>query len=705
MAALALAATARADFTAATLVSGTSQLQFDDANVPALSADGRYAVFQGSLAGVPGLYRRDLRTGQVTQIAGGDSTAPSVSADGRYVAFTTTADLDPAAEPAADQGCPEVYVRDMNVESGSGEYTLAAALDGTGEGITYASCPPAGAGFAFAGAQAAPALALSADGRHVVFTVLGVSNLAGPNTEPSQVVVRDLDAKTTTLVTAAAGGSAATPGGGAFPSTDSEKQLPKRIPSPEYSDQPTASSAAISADASTVAWLGTNVPAQVPSSAAELEAGKGPHYLGRDPVASEVEPLWRRVADGPAAVTRRLLAAAGLDFFYVNPTESTDPAITGSLVGLGQAVFAPPALSADGRTAVVLASAPPPALESSFLTSGRARLSTDAYVVDVGADPASSPRVTALTEIPDYAASLAAVAYVKDLAVTPDGTRVAFDAVRTQFNLPALALISPPVSYTHTFETYEANLTLRTLQRVTSTYSGVEPNGGAGLMSFSGDGQTLSFASSATNLFFGDAVNASQVYVVHELPSDAQVAPQQIGAQPPPQSSPLAWLLSATAVAMPDGSVLVDAQVPGAGKLGVRAGAQLPRPVEHSLRRAAAHMRTGARIARGGRRSKGRSHKSGSTTIPARTVARGGMTASATSELRVRLRVGAAYRALVASRHGLYAVLRLTFAAPRRRTLVEEVPVTFRRIARGKNTHRTTHRQVVRTIGTAEFTR
>jgi hypothetical protein len=74
--AFAFAATARADFTAATLISGTQLLQFDEADTPALSADGHYAVFQGSLAGVPGIYRRDLQTGQVILVAGGDASAP-----------------------------------------------------------------------------------------------------------------------------------------------------------------------------------------------------------------------------------------------------------------------------------------------------------------------------------------------------------------------------------------------------------------------------------------------------------------------------------------------------------------------------------------------------------------------------------------------------------------------------------------------------
>lgn len=697
-----------AAFTQATLLSGTAQFEFDEANAPAFAADGRYVVFQGSLANVPGIYRRDLQTGAVTLVVGGnasdprnpcdatadplaacDAAAPSVSADGRYVAFTTTADLEPAkaesepGEPASDRGCPEVYVRDMEVEPNApGAYTLASAF-GSGQGIVYAgSCPAQSSGFAVAGAQAAPGVALSADGRHVVFTVLSPSNPQGgaecsdaePKgcTAPSQVMVRDLQARTTTLVTVTPLGQP-TPEGGAYPSSWSEQHAHISGPT-EYADEFTASSAAISSDASTVAWLGTNVPAQVPS-ATEIEGDMKTTEPGQSRTGSEVEPLWRRIADGQEAVTRRLLNEAGIDFYpnYLEPGEAVDggalamPALQGDY-------FIPPALSADGRTVAVVANAPVPSAEASLI--GQRIPSTNAYVIHMR--EGAAPVVTRLTEITDYSTVPSALGNIKDVALSPDGARMAFDTTRTQFDLPTLALISSPSTYTDVAETYEANLELGTLERVTSTYDGSEPNHGAGLLSFSGDGRTLAFASEATNLFFGDAIPAWEVYAAAEAPV-SQVAPQQIGATPQTAPPTPLWLLSATASAAADGSVVVDAQVPGGGQLTIRAAAQLPshraRPAR-SERRAHSPAKR-ANVARRLRRAKA----DAPTSIQAHTVAQAKTIALVASELRVRLRATRAYRMLVDSRDGLYAVLRIAFSAPGHKTLTQEIPITFRRVA------------------------
>jgi Tol biopolymer transport system component len=698
---LLLATTARADFTQATLLSGTAQLQFDQADAPALSRDGRYVAFQGSLAGISGVWRRDLESGAIEPVAVGepgdpaisapDAAGPSISETGRYIAFTTTADLEPEhtpvggagpeGEPAADVGCPEVYVRDMDLPaSAPGAYTLASALDG-GEGIVFAgSCPSVSEGFAIAGAQAAPGVALSADGRSVAFTVLSPSDLAtgpaGATTTPaSQVAVHDIEpGGTTTLVSVTPEGQP-TPDGGAFPSTESEQYI--RVgtaQSNQMGDDITGSTAAISGDGTTVAWLGTDVPAQVPGSGPEIEAGI-PESSGRSAAAAEIEPLWRRIADGSAASTRRLLAGAGLDLFYYRD-EDLEIVQGGSFVDTGASpvLFLAPALSEDGQSVAVISNAPrPAALDSAELYEKLPQ--TDAYLVRVQDDPAVTPQVTPLTETPDYDTTTGAYGFVKDIAISPDGSRVAFEAERTQFTLPALALVSPPAT-TRLPQTYEANVGLGTLQRVTSTYDGAEPVGGsAGLLSFSSDGETLAFASTATNLFYGDAVNASQVYLTEELPSQAQVAAQQPGSMPiEPLPSP-AWRLDTTAVAQADGSVLVYAQAPGAGELEVQASAQLPVPRKASP-------------PKGGKADRARAEKPTKTAPPelrSRTVAHAATAAHASSELRLRLRVGAGYRALVTGKDGLYAILRVTFAAPGHVELVEKIPVTFRQTLSAKH--------------------
>ncbi|MCL2770349.1 MAG: hypothetical protein FWD42_09630, partial [Solirubrobacterales bacterium] len=601
-------AAACADFGQATLLSGTSApqfeqpIEFNEANAPALAAGGRYVVFQGRLAGVPGVWRRDLLTGEVALVAGAfallpgaseaqralnapDAAAPSISADGRTVAFTTSADLEPLedgrGEPPSDRGCPEVYVRDMSVQAGRpGAYTLAAALDGSGEGIAftqrYAACR-ASSGFPPAGAQAAAGVALSEDGRRVAFTVLSESNLGGAATSPGQVAVRDLETQTTTLVTSTPAG-APVMGGGAFPDAfalANGAQLGSiglENGQTQLGDQAAGSTAAISADGSTVAWLGMNVPAQVPG-AAGIEKQIEEHARGGG-AGGEAEPLWRRLGGG---ATVRLLAGSDLGFFVANPAERPNPVEDGSLIGTQDADYLPPALSRDGDTVAVVASAPGPAAVASVSerVSGLSAFNSDAFAVRVDG-PAGAPQVRPLTELTTYDAPREAVEAVKDVAISPDGTRVAFDTARSPLYLPSLVAISPPAAEEHS-TTYEANLELNTLQRVTATYDGAEANGQAGLLSFSGDGHTLAFASQATNLIFGDAIDAWQVYAARELPESAQPTPQEIGAQPSQPSSPgPTWLLNVTAVPERDGSALVRAGVPGAGRLTVSAGAQLP---------------------------------------------------------------------------------------------------------------------------------
>jgi WD40-like Beta Propeller Repeat len=724
------ASAASAEFTGAKLLSGTPQLQFQNASAPAMSADGRYVVFQGVLDDVPGIYRRDLQSETIEEVVGGnpadpsepcasteadpfaacDAAGPSISANGQYIAFTTTADLQPEGgadkppgEPASDAGCPEVYVRNMGTPdeplaaSAPGAYTLASALNETGTGISFSACPSSNTSrFAPAGAQAAAGVALSTDGRHVVFTVLSTSNLARgphcalptplsqcpPETPPSQVAVRDLEPPyTTTLVSVTPTGQP-TPAGGAFPSSESEESPTVNIPEfAEYGDQPTGSSAAISADASTVAWMGTNVPEQVPSATDVTE-----HGLGLDPPQREAEPLWRRIEGPDADETKRLLAGAGLDFYFVPGTEvgSALPVFDGSFLGAHGSLFIPPALSADGRTVALVANAPSPASEGSWEYAGLPWPDADAYAVYVPEGAASVPQVTPLTATPDFAAGATLVRSVKDVAISADGNRVAFDTARSQLLLPSLAFASPPFSNLgFHVETFEANLALGTLQRVTSTYNGAEPNGNASLLSFSGDGQQLALASSATNLFFGDGVPSSEVYLVSEAPSGSSPAPQEVGVPAPGPTPSLEWTLSATASAQADGSVLVQAQVPGAGRLSATAGAQLPATAAAKPKARARRADT-ARDQRGSTKHAGTKRPGKTPTVPLRTVAQAAMTADGPSLLQLRLHVLSRYRSLLTKGLGLYTIVRISFTAAGHAPLVREIPVSFQIVAKVK---------------------
>jgi hypothetical protein len=288
---------------------GSATQQADYARDPVISGDGRYVAFDGSFGGLSGVWRRDLQSGQVQPVAVGrhlhggssgcsttvsgaqrvcDAELPSLSADGQYVSFTTSA---PLAAVDDTNSAPDVYVRNMNLEASESEsqschageaedapeltqrcaYTLVSAADGKDEGLTYAE------NSAGHGSVAGVRSAMSADGQKVAFVTTAVSDLTdpqhreAPTTPASQVVLRNLSSRETELV-----------------STRFDPQTGQAVPSqPVSSEQGTSISgavyggapsfpfvfadyaltspfgAAISADGSTVAWLGVNVGEQV----------------------------------------------------------------------------------------------------------------------------------------------------------------------------------------------------------------------------------------------------------------------------------------------------------------------------------------------------------------------------------------------------------------------------------------------------------
>jgi len=161
LAALALTASAaQADFTEASLDSGNAAVQADYGYEPAMSANGGYVAFTGSLGGVTAIYRKNLNTGELDVVAYGDAGAPSISANGQYVSFTTTdaAPGSPATATGAD--CTSVYLRNMDVSPVAATptspatisptaFALASALSGSAPGLTYAGtgtsgCPGGG---------------------------------------------------------------------------------------------------------------------------------------------------------------------------------------------------------------------------------------------------------------------------------------------------------------------------------------------------------------------------------------------------------------------------------------------------------------------------------------------------------------------------------------------------------------------------------
>lgn len=680
---------ARAAYTPPELVSFEGATQAESASSPAISADGSYVAFAGSFNGVSGVYRKDLVTGELALVAGAnaqdaalnapDAGAPSISSEGRYVSFTTTARLDLADDQLGDTGgCSSVYVRDMSKQPGEpGAYILASALNGTTEGLTYAGSAQSGCPGGGSAAAGRVALALSERGLEVVFTVLGQSDLTThlatqTTTPPAQVAVRNVTTDTTTLVSQTMSSLGSTPQpvpeGAAF--------------SDEATDSPIgASSAAISADGSTVAWLGVEIPSQAPASDALAQgAGGDAPYGYPDEYA---EPLWRRIADGPDAPTRRVTGgddplcgcagplATDFDPGLQTPGEDHGPeygtyiAINSSNLGNVQTFYEniTPQLSADGQMVAFLSTAPDTGDEP-VIPGKNYVLSTNAFVANMAPGLSRSQALTRLTEwASDNFNADASTGMIEGIAISPDGTQVAFTTKRIEFPFSPPALVTPALGQAGERQLYVADLPAGTLRLVSYGYGGEPANGSIFSPAFAGDeAHTLAFASGATNLVYG-AYNrgASNVFVTSEITSPPVAGVQTIGSAPANPTAPQPWELLASATPGPHGTVLVYVSVPGAGTLKASARANVPVTVTVASSGRSRHTRK----------------QSKHTIIAARTVASAQEYAKGAGLIELRLTSASAYRSLVGGHDGLYATITLTFSAKGRPAITKSIQATF----------------------------
>lgn len=307
------------------LVSTSTREQAGFAHDAAISGDGRYVAFDGVFAGKHGVWRRDLQSGAVVAVAEGDGALPSISEDGQYVSFTTTARLAPNDDI---NEAPDVYVRNMSLEDssqatpaceaeelgltigGHGQscpFVLVSAVDGKAEGLNYE-----GSGPSRLGAVAGGRTAISGNGRQVVFVTTAISNLLDrlvKSTPAMQVAVRDIETQQTQLVSVrvdpATGAPAVDPETGGPEAVSGQEGFAGavysdggEVPPPFKGSEPYALTpplgASISADGSTVAWMGVNIPEQAKLLPGETLKGR------------YTEPLWRRIGEGPQAPTRRI---------------------------------------------------------------------------------------------------------------------------------------------------------------------------------------------------------------------------------------------------------------------------------------------------------------------------------------------------------------------------------------------------------------
>jgi hypothetical protein len=739
--ALGMCAPAGADvFGPISLVSGDALEQANYAHDPAISADGTYVVFDGFFDGRTGVWRRNLQTGAIQPVAAGepespsgDAELPSISANGQFVSFTTTAAL--ASQNDRNIG-PDVYVRNMNVpETQQGSqceegalhpsperlcaFTLASAVNGSTHGLTYQY--PSGAAKENAeeeyGALASGRSALSANGQEVVFATTAPSNLAGPGTPQLEVAVRYLETGETELVsveydpatgrslagvpvplqTAARGGSEAY---GALYSDGTG--LPFKMPQPyEVTAQVPVS---ISANGSTVAWL-----AQVVGEQAAMlpDETLKPEYS---------ELLWRRIADGEEAPTRRV--TGGSDPTYpacVASGETALPAQASSSDpcqgpfstetspdglwngGEGDAV---PRLSEDGETVAFIASAPLVSLGNDFGVEAATRHS-DLYIANMREGLSRVQALTPLTELASgEEGQIATNGQIMDFGISADGGQVAFTTMRTVFPLGSPTFVSAPAAVPGMVELFDVDLADDTLTRVTRGYEGgpsehpheivdkedqYEAHGdGAQAPSFSGNGDTLAFSSTASNLVYGDgntppvgsaALDGSDAFVVQRIVYPPEPAPQLISPAPASPSLAPLWNLGVTALSLSDGSVRLYAELPGAGTLRALASSEVA--VRRSVSRSPS--------ARKGRTARARSN----TTVLARTVASITQNdgASVAGLKTVLLTLSPSYRSLAVRPRGLSATVSVLFVAAGHPTQRVSLTVAFLRKVTAHRVH------------------
>jgi hypothetical protein len=707
---------------------GSVPQQFEYAHDAAISGNGRYVAFDGSFGGVTGVWRRDLLTGAVEQVAGGDAELPSISEDGRYISFTTSegkalASITNDQVDTPEEEAANVYVRDMSVgPQEAGAFTVASAPTTCVAGSTRAPCSvseepltyPAGSpGF---GSTATGRSAISGDGREVAFVTTAVSDLTDPQT-PSvpttpalQVAVRYLDSKETKLVSVnretggpVSGIEAGVTYGAVFNVTNGAHKFEPPASYGQYEGAPPPPGASISADGSTVAWMGANIGQQAPLLAAEA---RKPYYT---------EPLWRRIAPGSETPTERVTggsdpqnpacAASGEPVLPGTPsaadpcqgpfaapvTESGNP--TGILSGGARLAFVP-RLSGDGYTVAFVSEAPPVALSEFFGSFGQ---QSDLYVANMHPGFTRDGALTPLTELASAGGNRATDGGIFDFDISADGSQVAFVTQRTQFTLGSPAFVSTRASEPGMEELFDADLRNGTLTRVTQGIAGglserpppVRPvagqdpyNEGDGALSpsLSASGEKLAFSSTASNLVWGDgntpsnpkygkAEDGGDAFVVERrafLPVPTQ---QYVSPANEPLTSP-AWQLGVTALSRRDGTVLLYVRAPAAGT--VRADAQ-SEVIVHSAHRTRSS---------GPARAKKASRRRAKPTVASRTVASRREQNAQSGLTTLVLKLAKPYSALASQRGGLSATVTVTLAVAGQHTLRQSIPVTFLRIAR-----------------------
>jgi Tol biopolymer transport system component len=536
---------------------------------PEISDDGKYVVFETRATNLfplddpdpegfdraGGIFRSEVATGQIELVADGNlltegttfivtrgARSPSISADGRYVAFSTGYQLVPADTNTQ----LDVYVRDMSVPIRSaGAFELVSSKDGgdvpafyTGSSTNTGAIVPAGG-------------AISSDGNKVLFQVNAASDLPNSlaaDTPAFQLYVRDRIEKTTTLVTRnlSDGG----PAGGVL----------------------NANTAELSADGTTVAWTGQNASAQTPFFSGEFPADSDSFYL------------WRRLADGPTAPTRRVTGGVDPDDpdcpqpWTIQPSQTALGPCYGPLtqaegIAPSDITARRPVVSADGRRVAFLTSANlrPNLAAGNFL---------DVYVTDMPEGVSRKQGTIELTRDPS-GNDVVSGSPITGIALSGDGRWLVLVTNRIKFQLPILSFVGDPSVEWDVAELYVVDLERFEIERAVRGIDRSEVNGGvADTASISADGNRIAFISAASNLFPGDLNNTPDAFVVSRRDSGEgeQGTVDEVAGLGDVRAggASVKKRLALGVKRLTGGRLRVQVRVPEAGALSVRATASVP---------------------------------------------------------------------------------------------------------------------------------
>jgi hypothetical protein len=426
-----------------------------------------------------------------------------------------------------------------------------------------------------------------------------------------------------------------------------------------------------------------------------------------DESAQIAEPLWRRIDEGPGAPIRRvtggsdpanpLCTATGeqeIPERFPSPLDpctgpfeyyEEDEGLAGSKAGRVDFV---PQLSEDGEVVAFVTGARE--LAAGELQFEAARSTDDLYTVNMASGLTRVQALTRLTEIGGGGQTqekLERSAKILDYTLSADGTQVAFTTQRTQFTIGSFAYVSPIAAAPGMIELFDLDLANDTLTRVTHGFEGEDVRSeelptaeapgtdpyheeqGAYSPSFSEDGDTLCFSSTANNLVYGDGNAAPDAFIVHRaVPAPGEVQ-QSISATPPNPALVPPWKLGVTAKGLADGSVQLHVTVPGAGQLSASAGAS---------------VLVGSGAKRASRAIHSTQASKASVKLATRQVAsaKSGFGDGSEGLMTLTLNLGSAYRPLASSHGGLPATVKLTFTAPGHPTLHDQLRVSFLRTLR-----------------------